>query len=299
MTRIFALSDLHVDHEVNMTRMLNLSDQDYKNDALIVAGDCTDSLDTLAALFESLSRKFKWLFFVPGNHELWIRKNQFSHSFEKFNAIIELCNQFHIHTRPFKVPVDSRPVWVVPLFSWYRKLEGDEYSLYIEKTSEDDSRFTWVDDRLCKWPENMSCASISDYFLSLNQINIHDNYDAPVISFSHFLPRRELMFGPLELAKLFADGTTTLTPFEGDPAPFFNFSRVAGCLKLEEQVRQLGSQMHVYGHQHRNRNRHIDGVTYVSHCLGNALEQQRLPASELTPRLIWDTNGPVKWADAM
>ena len=84
----------------------------------------------------------------------------------------------------------------------------------------------------------------------------------PVISFSHFLPRVELVFSDWERFR--AGGGVT----GNDRAPEFNFTRVAGCRQLDAQLRKLGSTLHLYGHQHRNRDREIDGVRYVSHCLG-------------------------------
>jgi hypothetical protein len=66
-----------------------------------------------------------------------------------------------------------------------------------------------------------------------------------------------------------------------DRAPEFNFTRVAGCRQLDEQLRMLGSVLHLYGHQHRNRDRMIDGVRYVSHCLGYPPEWRE--GTELPP----------------
>jgi len=76
-----------------------------------------------------------------------------------------------------------------------------------------------------------------------------------------------------------------------DTNPSFNFSRVAGSAGLEEQIRRLGSSVHVYGHQHRNRHRLIDGVLYVSHCLGYPRERERGQIRGLGdgPKMIWDS----------
>ena len=60
-----------------------------------------------------------------------------------------------------------------------------------------------------------------------------------------------------------------------DRNPGFNFSRVAGSTLIEKQIRSLNSNIHVYGHQHINRDKIIDGVRYVSHCLGYPKERQR------------------------
>ena len=45
--------------------------------------------------------------------------------------------------------------------------------------------------------------------------------------------------------------------------------------ELDEQIRSLGSSIHVYGHQHRNRDRTIDGVRYITHCLGYPRERDQ------------------------
>src|SRR5690606_36482890 len=122
---------------------------------------------------------------------------------------------------------------------------------------------------------------LAQYFADLNEPYMHWNYDAPIISFSHFLPLQELIFSSEWerglLAKIF------------DPHPEFNFSRVAGSTRIHDQVQRLGSQVHVYGHQHRNRLRKVGGVTYVAHCMGYPRERQMgyVKADAMEPRCIW------------
>jgi hypothetical protein len=76
-----------------------------------------------------------------------------------------------------------------------------------------------------------------------------------------------------------------------DPAPQFNFSRVAGTLDLDAQLRRAGATIHVYGHQHRNRRVLVDGVLYMSHSLGYPKERAagRVRGVAATPKLVWDT----------
>ncbi|HET8707810.1 MAG TPA: hypothetical protein VFM46_16025, partial [Pseudomonadales bacterium] len=71
-----------------------------------------------------------------------------------------------------------------------------------------------------------------------------------------------------------------------DPTPGFNFSRVAGTWELDKQLRHLGSQIHVYGHQHRNRDLVIEEVRYISHCLGYPKERMNKPLGELLKQLV-------------
>ena len=42
--RIYAISDLHMDFEQNWILVEQLSDQDYKNDVLLIAGDISHNL---------------------------------------------------------------------------------------------------------------------------------------------------------------------------------------------------------------------------------------------------------------
>jgi predicted phosphodiesterase len=42
--RVFALSDLHIDYEVNAGWVKSLSSVDYLDDVLILAGDISDKL---------------------------------------------------------------------------------------------------------------------------------------------------------------------------------------------------------------------------------------------------------------
>ena len=189
MPRIFAISDLHVDYSDNMAQMLSLSESEYRNDVLIVAGDCTDSLDRLSQLFDSLQKKFQTICFVPGNHELWIKNNSFRDSIQKFHAVLELCKDFGVKTQPHKMVGKSKNIWLVPLFSWYRLPEYGSETLYIQKTSENPAAFTWSDDRYCKWPADFNEISPADYFAELNEAYIarvvEDDSDGEKIPLFH------------------------------------------------------------------------------------------------------------------
>jgi len=305
MPKVYAISDLHVDYAENMQSMLALSNQNYTDDTLIVAGDVSDSLEKLEALLKAMRAKFRNVCFVPGNHELWLREKTFAHSIAKFDHILELCEQYDIFTRPFIVDSDSASVWLVPLFSWYRTSENDEHSLFIEKATEIVGKSRWMDDILCSWPDELAdnVSKVADYFCSLNERAIkhceNQQYDnEQCISFSHFLPRKELIFANPEHALEYCVDGAILPPHELDPTPRFNFTRVAGCEKLEHQIRQLGPKLHVYGHQHSQRARLIDGLTYVSNCVGYSRERGHL-GDKVMPLCIWDDGVFIQPKDEM
>jgi predicted phosphodiesterase len=284
--RVFALSDLHVDYEANRLRLEALSRHEYRSDVLIVAGDVSDDLERLEATLTALRERFGRVFFVPGNHELWVRRRECADSFEKFVRLVDLCAAIDVSTRPQHVGGDGG-AWIVPLFSWYVKPEEGPDSLFIEKRGEDPSLSMWADNHFVRWPDQDVAPTPADRFLLLNEPFIERDFDAPVISFSHFLPRADLIRrtrGEIE----------RLGPGPRDRHPEFNFSRVAGSAGIERQIRRLGSRVHVYGHQHRDRTREIDGVRYVSRCLGYPKEGARL---ESTPdpdllHMVWTLASP-------
>ena len=138
--------------------------------------------------------------------------------------------------------------WIVPLFSWY------EPQFDAEDSADSDSLGGWADFYFCKWPPGLE--QVSEFFLRMNEPRLH-SYDGPVISFSHFLPRRDLL-PAVERLK-----------FKGLP-------KVAGCAALDEQIRALKSGVHVFGHSHIRCDRVIDGVRYIQNPLRYPREREHL-----------------------
>jgi predicted phosphodiesterase len=287
--RLFAISDVHVDIQANRAWLHALSAAAYRHDTLILAGDVSDNLAVLRDALTHLCGIFAHVCFVPGNHELWVRKREYVDSIAKFHQIQHLCDALGVHTRPIKVGATHADggVWVVPLFSWYIRPEEGSGSLFKAKPGEDPTLSMWSDTRFTRWPRQADGQTPAAYFLELNKAHLTKTYDAPIISFSHFLPRMELIYSTPEERR--AAGVIV----QHDPHPTFNFSRVAGCTGIEDQIRRLGVMTHVYGHQHRNRDRVIDGVRYVSHCLGYPRERQKRSSREQIdgPFLVWTARG--------
>lgn len=275
--RIFAISDLHVDFRENLQWVNRLSDCDYRDDVLLIAGDVSHRLDRVTSVFETLNEKFAHLFFVPGNHDLWVREKEVADSIEKFHRLMAVCDDLQVITKPKRM----NDVWVVPLLSWYRLPEWGADSLFVPKDGEDPSLRMWSDNVFIQWP--IADNTVVNYFLDLNTFHISKRVnDMPVLTMSHFLPRQELVFGnAVERQKM--------RPGSRDPHPGFNFSRVAGTSLLDDQIRTWGAHLHVYGHQHRNRDRVLDGVRYVSHCLGYRRERVWNLVCHLDegPKQIW------------
>lgn len=238
--RIFAVSDLHTDFAENRSRLRRLSSICYLEDVVVVAGDIADDLEIIAWTLRTLRSKFAKVFYVPGNHELWVRKEPYD-SVEKFHQILSLCDEIGILTRPAL----AGGAWIIPLFSWYEAGFDDD------NTAEAATLEGWADFYFCKWPDEVQ--PVSEYFLKLNEPNICA-YDGAVISVSHFLPRRELLPPVSDLS------------FKGLPL-------VAGAQGLDRQIRALKAAIHVFGHSHIDYDQVIDGVRYVHSVFGYPEEE--------------------------
>ena len=237
--RIFATSDLHVDFSENFQVLRRLSNVEFVRDTLLVAGDVAHKSELVDAGLSLLKSKFQEVFYVPGNHELWV-PGEAGDSLSKFEEILEICATIGVRTQPGRVGGH----WIVPLFSWYEAEfdgRGDEKGLG-----------TWADFRYCRWPAQLgSCAR---YFSRLNEPHLETRPEE-TISFSHFLPRPELLPNPEFLR-------------------FKGLSRVAGSAHIERQIRILGTRVHLFGHSHIHRDMVLDGVRYVQNSLGYPRERR-------------------------
>jgi predicted phosphodiesterase len=238
--RVFAVSDIHVDYDVNARWVQELSSVDYRDDVLILAGDVSDSVDRLSLTIDTLAKRFKTVMFVPGNHDLWIRSSPPAfNSFEKFEQVRHLIKDCGGLMEPWSCD----DVAIVPLLSWYDFSFGQP-GLEL--------RQTWMDFRTCRWPQGYAEAEVTQHFLALNQPALSVRHDK-VITFSHFLPRIDLM--PHYI-----------------PAPFRALYPVLGTSALDVQIRELNPLIHVYGHSHVNRQVVLKGVQYINNAFGYPAE---------------------------
>ncbi len=234
--RIFALSDIHVDYDANAQWVRTLSAADYQDDVLILAGDVTDTLRLLEWSLGTLARKFRKVLFVPGNHDLWVlRDERGKSSLEKFEEVRAAVEASGASMEPFR---EGR-LSIIPLLSWY------DYS-FGEPSEE--LRSVWMDFRACRWPAGYTDRKVAAYFAAFNDEHVSPPGDT-VITYSHFLPRIDVMPGYI-------------------PAQCRLIYPVLGSTQLDAQVRRLNARMHVYGHSHFNRHVEIDGVAYINNAFG-------------------------------
>ncbi len=213
--KVQVFSDLHLD--VAPVKPISIVDG---IDAVIVAGDVSTELSllrrTLGFLAEvfhggdegadededgeeeeerSAKKRMSNVFFCPGNNELRLarsdkKQNGTSDSLAKLADVLRVCEEVGVHTQPAKV---NGQVWVVPLLAWYTPSFDPQWD-----GESHDYRRGWLDFRACAWPAELDGAvgGVAAHFLARNEEWMDSAllpFDAPVVSFSHFLPRFEVL----------------------------------------------------------------------------------------------------------
>ncbi|NTF35017.1 metallophosphoesterase [Rhizobium skierniewicense] len=249
--RVFALSDLHLDYEENRIWLKGLSDQEYRADWLIFAGDISGDVTLAERCFAALSSKFAKVFFVPGNHDLWVRSHEGGHSLDKFHVIVRLAMDHGLLTEPHR----EAGLTIVPILGWYDYSFGIPGAQLLQG---------WMDYRACLWPDAMTAKQVTEYFLRLNEEafqrlaqreeeNLHAAFkdNEVLISFSHFVPRLDVL-------------PSFISP------EFHYIYPVLGSSAIDRQVRHWRGErhIHVYGHSHVNRSVVIDDIHYINNAFG-------------------------------
>lgn len=245
--KVFAVSDIHVDYEANAQWIADLSAVDYRDDVLILAGDVSDSEQRLRASLRTLTNKFRQVLYVPGNHDLWVRNQPGRSSLDKFRELSTLVSDSGASMRTFH----HGSLSIVPLQGWYDYSFGEPSEELLER---------WMDFRACRWPDAMQVRDVAEHFCAMNRSELAVRNDT-LISFSHFLPRIDLMPRFIPRDKQF------LYP-------------ILGTELLERQIRELRPSTHVYGHSHVNRRVTLDGISYINNAFGYPNET-RIAAKQL------------------
>ncbi|GMH64959.1 hypothetical protein TrST_g9663 [Triparma strigata] len=272
VTRVFAISDLHVDAPPNLAwvealeRRPPLDASTPEHHALLVAGDVSCDLGRLEKTLRCLRKTYDSVFYVPGNHEKW--SDGYADSLEKLDAVLETAHACDCRTAPAKLVAESSDeggIIVAPLFSWYHASFDTEPELPSKNSATFARR--WQDFRRCSWPKEVASAqdlnsqdtSLAEYFAALNDCDaiLQSRTDGDMLlTLSHFLPS----------IRLLPEKRFMVEPM---------LAKVVGSSFLGKQVRELQPDLHVFGHSHIPIDLEIDGTLHVQWPLGSVKEQKR------------------------
>lgn len=140
-----------------------------------------------------------------------------------------------------------------------------------------------------------------DWFLSLNAPTLERTFDAPVISFSHFLPLPECLPDKSKLFIKFLPkvvGTTALdVQVRVRQHANDNWKLVQACLtSLSFSLQKLNSVIHAFGHTHIVWNRKINNIWYTQRCLKYPRERNKYPQysiDSLGDMILWDDENDI------
>ena len=240
--RLWAVSDIHTDCPENEEWVARLDCEEFQNDALIVAGDVSESVSVVEATLKVLASKFNQVFFVPGNHDLWIsEEDTCDDSLTKLHGLLALCARLGICTHPAKIgeaSVEGGTVWVCPLLSWHHQTFDTEPE--VEGWAVPSAAQTMTDYRACRFPSPLSQLddSVARAVDELNAARVEHMLleraprpAEPLVTFSHFLPRLDLL----------PEKRFLMVP---------ELPKAAGSTFLRRRLHSLMPSVHVFGHTH-------------------------------------------------
>lgn len=244
--RLLAISDLHVDHPGNLDALKALPP--HPGDWLLVAGDVGDRPATLDQAFEVLTDRFEKVFWVPGNHELWVRDGG-PRGEDRYSLLLERCRRHGVlspEDPPTRWTGPGGPATIVPLFCLYDfSFRPDDVSreAVIDWAGEHGIRST--DDHWLHpdpWP-SMDAWCAARHRIAEERLS---SVEGPIVLLSHYPLRRDLV-------RLFR---------------IPRFSPWCGTRRTEDWHRRYPIEVVVTGHLHMRATDWRDGVRFEEVALG-------------------------------
>ncbi|CAK0839049.1 unnamed protein product, partial [Prorocentrum cordatum] len=322
--RVFGISDVHADWEENRALLEALPRGPFAEDALLVAGDVTHVQSTFLSTMRALRERFGHVFFVPGNHDLWLEGPSATDavrcedSLAKHRWLLAECDRLGVWTTP--VRFEAERLTIVPLFSWYHAEFDTEPELppgalppALERRRR---RLAELGDEVsCAWPDFLGAAprernrALAELLDAANDGG--DGAGLPgtglegrprarrggqPVSFAEALQARERG----EFVISFSHFLPRLSLLPEKRFLFFpQLARAAGSLPLGDRVARLKPALHLFGHTHFSwDSTHSDGVRFVQAPLGSPRERRARPRTMRlaggVPALLWRGRGAAQ-----
>ncbi|EXJ95296.1 hypothetical protein A1O1_00416 [Capronia coronata CBS 617.96] len=258
--RLYAISDLHISYKHNREALDELAP--HPEDSLIICGDVGERLEHLQEAFEIATDRFKQVFWVPGNHELYtlpgitteddLDKELRGES--KYQECVRVANEFGVITPEdefvkWESEGNGGPCIICPIFTLYdysfrppdvprdkavdwameeNVYATDEALLHPDPYA---TRDAWCEQLVSKTEERLEAAAARGF---------------PLVIINHWPLREDLV-------------TIPSIP---------RFSIWCGTKKTQHWHTRFNAKVVVTGHLHVRRTDWIDGVRFEEVSLG-------------------------------
>ena len=249
--RIWALSDLHVSHPDNRGVLDGFPA--LPDDWLILAGDVTHGTERLDRCLEQLTRKFRQVVWVPGNHELWTvpKAAPALRGVALYARLVRIARSHGVLTPEDPYPVVEHPhgpVLIAPLFLLY------DYSFRPPHVGRDD---------VVRWARETGAVCGDELLLHPDPFPDRDSWCAArcedaedrLASYPADLPKILVNHYPLEEQHAVLPRIPRFTPW-------------CGTHRTRGWHRRYNACAVVYGHLHIRGTQWLDGVPFHEVSLG-------------------------------
>lgn len=270
-------SDVHVEHDANWAWVRAQRCASERNESetratrvMCVAGDVSDDVNEVERCLKEFQKRHDVVAYTFGNHELWMNRADTEEgrrdSREKIRYLLEMCRSIGVVTSPTLIRDE---IWVVPLHSYHHKsfdVERDVMeSVPPVEVVMNDYRFSDFGD-LDMHSEDVAryCDGLNDFGWDEFLARVERRHK--VCSFSHFLPRLELI---PEKRMLF----------------YPRLAQASGSVFIMRRIDALKARVHeeniahCFGHTHFGWNARLDGVRYIQAALATPKEWEKRPRS--------------------
>jgi len=266
MSRLLAISDLHLDHSANREALHRMVAR--PNDWLLIAGDVGHGIDHLRVCFDWLVPRFARVVWTPGNHDLWARPGRPNETrgVSRYDQLIGIARSYGVITPEDPFPVFNGlggPLLIAPIFALY------DYSFRPPAVELED---------VVKWAAVANCVCADEYLLSPDPFPSRSAWcrarcaeterklaarpdKLPTVLVSHF---------PLEQSLAVLPKAPRFTPW-------------CGTTLTKNWHRRFDARAVVYGHLHIPGTKHLDGVPFQEVSLGYPRQWGRRDVSRVPP----------------
>jgi predicted phosphodiesterase len=193
--RLYALSDIHVDHQANREALDALAP--HPDDWLVLGGDVAHTLELSEWTFSTLASRWNRVFWVPGNHDLWaVPAEGELRGVAKYDALVALARKHRVvspEDEYVEWPDAERPTRIAPLFvlydysfapdgmkppeakAWAREHEivcTDEFVLHPDPHA---TREAWCADRLAQTVPRLERAASTHELVLVNHFPMRED----------------------------------------------------------------------------------------------------------------------------